>query len=40
MSLANSLYVYARRPVASLSVAAPVIPLERLKALIVRKELR
>jgi hypothetical protein len=40
MVLANSLHVYARRPVASLSVAAPVIPLERLKALMVRKELR
>ena len=40
MVVANSLHVYARRPVASLSVAAPVIPLERLKALMVRKELR
>ena len=40
MVLANSLHVYARRPVASLSIAAPVIPLERLKALMVRKELR
>jgi hypothetical protein len=40
MVVANSLHVYARRPVASLSVAAPVIPLERLRALMVRKELR
>ncbi len=40
MVLAESLHVYARRPVASLSVAAPVIPLEQLKALMVRKELR
>jgi hypothetical protein len=37
---ANSLHVYARRPVASLSLAAPVIRLDRLKALMVRKELR
>jgi hypothetical protein len=36
----NSLHVYARRPVASLSFVAPVIPLERLKALMIRKELR
>jgi hypothetical protein len=40
MVVAKSLHVYARRPVASLSIAAPVIPLERLKALMVRKELR
>jgi hypothetical protein len=40
MVVAKSLHVYARRPVASLRIAAPVIPLERLKALMVRKELR
>jgi hypothetical protein len=40
MVVAKSLNVYARRPVASLSEAAPVIPLERLKALMVRRELR
>jgi hypothetical protein len=37
---ANSLHVYARRPVASLGLAAPAIRLDRLKALMVRKELR
>jgi hypothetical protein len=37
---ANSLHVYARRPVASLTIAAPAIRLDRLKALMVRKELR
>jgi hypothetical protein len=36
----NSLHVYARRPVASLSIAAPAIRLDRLRALMVRKELR
>jgi hypothetical protein len=36
----NSLHVYARRPVASLSAAAPAIQLDRLKALMPRKELR
>jgi hypothetical protein len=36
----NSLHVYARRPVASLSIAAPAIRLDRLKTLMVRKELR
>jgi Dolichyl-phosphate-mannose-protein mannosyltransferase len=36
----NSLHVYARRPVASLAAAAPAFPLERLKALMIRKELR
>jgi hypothetical protein len=36
----NSLHVYARRPVASLAVAAPTIRLDRLRALMVRKELR
>jgi 4-amino-4-deoxy-L-arabinose transferase-like glycosyltransferase len=38
--LANSLHVYARRPVASLSIAPPAIRLERIKALMVRQELR
>ena len=38
--LPNSLHVYARRPVASLAAAAPAFPLERLKALMIRKELR
>lgn len=38
--LPNSLHVYARRPVATLAVAAPIFPLDRLKALMVRKELR
>ena len=37
---ANSLHVYARRPVASLTIAAPAIRLDRLRALMVRKELR
>jgi hypothetical protein len=37
---ANSLHVYARRPIASLAEGAPPIPLDRLKALMVRKELR
>jgi hypothetical protein len=36
----NSLHVYARHPVASLAVAAPAIRLDRLRALMVRKELR
>jgi len=35
-----SMHVYARRTVASLSVAAPAIRLDPLKALIIRKELR
>jgi hypothetical protein len=39
-SFANSLHVYARRPVASLAIAAPVIQLDWLRALMVRKELR
>jgi len=38
--LANSLHVYARRPVASLAAAMPAFPLDRLKALMIRKELR
>lgn len=38
--LPNSLHVYARRPVASLAVAAPTFPLEQLKALMVRKQLQ
>ena len=40
IAIANSLHVYARRPVASLALAAPSIPLDRLRALMVRKELR
>jgi hypothetical protein len=36
----NSLHVYARRPIASLAIAAPAIRLDRLRALMVRKELR
>jgi hypothetical protein len=36
----NSLHVYARRPVGSLAIAAPAIRLDRLRALMVRKELR
>jgi Dolichyl-phosphate-mannose-protein mannosyltransferase len=38
--LPNSLHVYARRPVASLAVAAPAFPLDRLRALMIRKELQ
>ena len=37
---ANSLHVYARRPLSSLITAPPAIQLDRLKALMVRKELR
>jgi hypothetical protein len=36
----NSLHVYARRPIASLTTAPPATRLDRLKALMVRKELR
>jgi 4-amino-4-deoxy-L-arabinose transferase-like glycosyltransferase len=36
----NSLHVYARRPVASLSIAAPKIRIDLVRALMVRKELR
>jgi hypothetical protein len=36
----NSLHVYARRPVASLSTTAPAFRLDRLRALMTRKELR
>ncbi len=36
----NSLHVYARRPVASLAITAPVIRLDRLRALMIRDELR
>jgi hypothetical protein len=36
----NSLHVYARRSVASFGTAAPAIRLDRLRALMVRKELR
>jgi hypothetical protein len=37
---ANSLHVYARHPIASLTLAPPVLRLDRLKTLMVRKELR
>jgi hypothetical protein len=37
---ANSLYVYTRHPIASLGLAPPALRLDRLKALMVRKELR
>jgi 4-amino-4-deoxy-L-arabinose transferase-like glycosyltransferase len=37
---ANSLHVYARHPIASLVLAPPVLRLDRLEALMVRKELR
>ena len=40
IAFANSLHVYARRPVVSLSLAPPAIRLDRLKGLMVRKELR
>jgi hypothetical protein len=40
IAVANSLHVYARRPVASLALAAPSIRLDELRALMVRKELR
>jgi hypothetical protein len=36
----NSLHVYARHAIASLTIAAPSIRLDRLKDLMVRKELR
>ena len=36
----NSLHVYARRPVASLAIAPPALQLDRLRALMVRNELR
>jgi hypothetical protein len=36
----NSLHVYARRPIASLTIGAPAIQLDRLRALMLRKELR
>jgi hypothetical protein len=36
----NSLHVYARRPLASLAISAPAIRLDRLRALMVRSELR
>jgi hypothetical protein len=39
-SFTNSLHVYARRPVVSPTIAAPAIRLDRLRALMVRKELR
>jgi hypothetical protein len=37
---ANSLHVYARHPIASLTLAPPALRLDRLKTLMVRKELR
>jgi hypothetical protein len=37
---ANSLHVYAGRPVGSLSIPAPILRLDRLKSLMVRTELR
>jgi hypothetical protein len=40
IAFANSLHVYARRPVAFLTIAAPTIRLDRLRALMVRNELR
>jgi hypothetical protein len=40
MLFPNSLHVYARCPVSSLAVASPAIQLDRLRALMVRKELR
>ncbi len=36
----NSLHVYARRPITSLTLAAPAIRLDRLRALMVREELQ
>ena len=40
MLYAHSLHVYARRPLASLSLAPSALHLDLLKALMVRKELR
>jgi hypothetical protein len=37
---ANSLHVYARRPVGTVSIPGPIIRLDRLKSLMVRTELR
>jgi 4-amino-4-deoxy-L-arabinose transferase-like glycosyltransferase len=39
-AFANSLHVYVRRPVASLTMAARAIRLDRIRALMTRKELR
>jgi 4-amino-4-deoxy-L-arabinose transferase-like glycosyltransferase len=39
-AFANSLHVYARRPIASLTMAAPAIRLDRVRALMTREELR
>jgi hypothetical protein len=36
----NSVHLYARRPVGALAISAPKIRLDRLKALMVRKELQ
>ena len=40
MAFTNSLHVYARRPVSSLTTAAPAIHLDRVRTLMVRNELR
>jgi hypothetical protein len=40
IGFANSLHVYARRPIASLTTAGPAMQLDRLRALMVREELR
>jgi Dolichyl-phosphate-mannose-protein mannosyltransferase len=40
IALPNSLHVYTRRPVASFLLSAPAFPLDRLKALMIRKQLR
>ena len=40
MAFTNSLHVYARRPVSSLTITTPAIQLDRVRALMVRNELR
>ena len=40
VEIPNSLIVYARRPISALQIAAPPVRLDRLKALMVRNELR
>lgn len=40
VALTNSLQVYARRPIAAFAAVAPAFPLDRLRALMVRKNLR
>jgi hypothetical protein len=40
LAFTNSLHVYARRPVSSLAIAATAIRLDRVRALMVRDELR